>query len=283
MAEQVPPAGADLAHDEAAQPTQSAEPVEPVESAEPVKPMEPVEPDQSAQTAQVQLAPRPSVQTPEATINEVPQVVASLEPNTQSSRGTLNAATDPSLAPLDQSSAPIAEVNDHSSAFHASTARSGELAQSSPLAFGTAHQSRPNASQVDIALHDPPHFAREGRNNPNVIARELSDNPNEAIITDSLSAHRGESASDYTQHYTLSRLNGFEIGAVPLRFTGDDRSSIHLRTFLSLFRSIMNPQIFEKLSAAQVADQYVSFTTLRDAGFSVSYDPKRELLILEVQ
>jgi hypothetical protein len=109
---------------------------------------------------------------------------------------------------------------------------------------------------------------------------QKSENPN---VIESYSEIKDASTSNYTQHYTISRLNGFEIGAIPLRFTGDDQSSIHLRTFLSLFRSKMDPRLFDKLSAAQVADQYVSFTTLRDAGFSVNYDPKHDLLILEVQ
>jgi hypothetical protein len=209
-------------------------------------------------------------------------VVASLEPDSQELRGSLNAAADPSLAPPDQSPAPITEPNDHRPEFHTSPARSGELAQNLPVASNTAHRTRPKASRVDAVPHDPLYFTPTGQNNSVSDTHDLTrQNLNSNI--NSLSAYEAINSEKYTQHYTLSQLNGFEIGAVPLRFTGDDRSSIHLMTFLSLFRSKMDPRIYEKLSAARAAGQYVSFTTLRDAGFSVSYDPKHDLLILEVR
>ena len=68
-----------------------------------------------------------------------------------------------------------------------------------------------------------------------------------------------------------------------MRMSPDNVISIYLGSFLSLFKSRMDPVTFQRLSSAKAADQYVTLEVLRDFGLDMEYDSKRERLMLQIR
>ena len=94
---------------------------------------------------------------------------------------------------------------------------------------------------------------------------------------------RGPSSGQFVESYPVIVLNGSEVGAVPMRMSSDNVISIYLGSFLSLFKSRMDPATFQRLSSAKAADQYVALQVLRDFGLDMEYDSKRERLMLQIR
>ena len=86
----------------------------------------------------------------------------------------------------------------------------------------------------------------------------------------------------YTQLYMPTFLSGREVGSVPLRIGSNKQVSLHLGSFLSLFRGKMDAEQFNRLSGSASAQGYVTLETMKAAGFSLYYDLMRERLILDV-
>jgi hypothetical protein len=75
-------------------------------------------------------------------------------------------------------------------------------------------------------------------------------------------------------------LFGEVVGKVPLRVGGANLISVRLGDLLGLVRGRMDPAAFERLSGSRQAEDYVSFSTLRDAGIDLQYDAAKDRLIL---
>lgn len=88
-------------------------------------------------------------------------------------------------------------------------------------------------------------------------------------------------SGQFVQSYPVTVLDGVEIGAIPMRISADNVISIYLGSFLSLFQTRMDPDIYQRLSSARAADQYISLDVLRSYGLNMTYDSKHERLILD--
>lgn len=76
------------------------------------------------------------------------------------------------------------------------------------------------------------------------------------------------------------RLNGEDVGSIPLRVTRDDRLWVRLGDLLTLIRSQMNPEEFERLSASSASSEYMDFEAVRRAGIALQYDSARNRIDL---
>ena len=75
-------------------------------------------------------------------------------------------------------------------------------------------------------------------------------------------------------------LYGEVLGTVPVRVGQTDLISVRLGDLLALVQDRMAPEAYARLGAARVVNDYVSFSTLRDAGIEVRYDAANDRLIL---
>jgi hypothetical protein len=75
-------------------------------------------------------------------------------------------------------------------------------------------------------------------------------------------------------------LFGEVVGKVPLRVAGANLVSVRLGDLLELVRGRMDPAAFARLSGSRQTQEYVGFSTLRDAGIDLRYDAARDRLIL---
>lgn len=89
----------------------------------------------------------------------------------------------------------------------------------------------------------------------------------------------GQAMDSFSQHYPVIMANGVEIGAISVRVDANG-SSLHLKSFLSLFQSKMDPDLYTKLASAPASDSYVSLTTLADAGINLDYNASAERIKL---
>jgi hypothetical protein len=103
-------------------------------------------------------------------------------------------------------------------------------------------------------------------------------------LTTSLTEPAAASPSiEYVQHFPMVVVNGTPLGAITVReFSGNERR-IHLGALLSLFRSRMDQNEYERLISAGSADQFVSLEELRRAGLNAHFDTRRQRLIIEPQ
>lgn len=95
-------------------------------------------------------------------------------------------------------------------------------------------------------------------------------------------APNANALTGYTQFYIPTFLNGREIGSIPLRIAPDKAVSVHLGSFLSLFHSSMDVQLFERLRLSANAQKYVSLASMKTAGFNLYYDILNKRLILGI-
>lgn len=75
-------------------------------------------------------------------------------------------------------------------------------------------------------------------------------------------------------------LFGEELGTVPLRIGSTNLVSVRLADLLALVAERMDPAAYARLSGSRSAEEYVSFSTLRDAGIDLRYDAAHDRLIL---
>lgn len=71
-----------------------------------------------------------------------------------------------------------------------------------------------------------------------------------------------------------------ELGTVPLRIGSTNLVSVRLGDLLALVADRMDPAAHSRLVGSRQADEYVSFSTLRDAGIDLRYDAANDRLIL---
>lgn len=91
-----------------------------------------------------------------------------------------------------------------------------------------------------------------------------------------------KTAAEYSQFYLPTFLGGREVGSVPLRISQDKQVTVHLGSFLSLFRGSMDAQHFEHLRRSASAQEYVTLETMKAAGFNLYYDIMNKRLILGI-
>lgn len=75
-------------------------------------------------------------------------------------------------------------------------------------------------------------------------------------------------------------LFGEELGTVPLRIGSTNLVSVRLGDLLVLVAGRMDPTAHARLAGSRNADEYVSFSALRDAGIDLRYDAANDRLIL---
>lgn len=75
-------------------------------------------------------------------------------------------------------------------------------------------------------------------------------------------------------------LFGEELGTVPLRIGSTNLVSVRLGDLLALVAGRMDPAAHDRLAGSRNAEEYVSFSALRDAGIDVRYDAANDRLIL---
>ena len=75
-------------------------------------------------------------------------------------------------------------------------------------------------------------------------------------------------------------LHGEVLGSVPVRVGQTDLVSVRLGDLLALVQDHLATEAYARLSTARVVNDYVSFSTLRDAGIEVRYDAANDRLIL---
>ena len=76
------------------------------------------------------------------------------------------------------------------------------------------------------------------------------------------------------------QANGLALGNVDLRISGNSMIEVRLGSILSLLQDQMEPALFARLSAADNASTYVTFSDLRAAGIRINFDPVRDLLTM---
>lgn len=73
-------------------------------------------------------------------------------------------------------------------------------------------------------------------------------------------------------HRVSLSIGGFDAKTVDVRIGSDMKPSIKVGDLLGLVADRMDPESVARFSAATAAGEYVSFATLRAAGFDVSYN-----------
>ena len=95
-----------------------------------------------------------------------------------------------------------------------------------------------------------------------------------------LSEKRDYVSGSYIFHVANMRINGVVSGSAPIRIGQDEKPHIQVKDLLISVRDIMDSAILSKFSASDSAAEYVSFSTLREMGINVSYDPASDELRL---
>lgn len=83
-------------------------------------------------------------------------------------------------------------------------------------------------------------------------------------------------------HVTGVTLGGHSAGTIDVRIGADMKPSVKVGDLLALVASQMDPDTVARLSVASGASEYVSFTTLRAAGFDVSYSAGSDSISIDV-
>lgn len=121
---------------------------------------------------------------------------------------------------------------------------------------------------------------------PRALARPAKVSP----ATRQAPATRLAKAQSGARHYAVTgnRIDfsilvdagGGAQGLVPVRISPDQNISLKLKDLLSLFEGDMEADHFSQLAASSAADEYVTFSQLRNAGIDLRYDAARDRITL---
>lgn len=76
-----------------------------------------------------------------------------------------------------------------------------------------------------------------------------------------------------------AKVNGVPAGQVPLLIADGENFSVRLADVLSAIEPAMDKSMYDRLSASQSADDYVTFNVLRQAGIAVGFDANDQLIL----
>lgn len=83
-------------------------------------------------------------------------------------------------------------------------------------------------------------------------------------------------------HEATVRIAGQDSGGIAVRIGPDMKPSVKLGDLLGLVSAQMNPDDLARFSAAASAGDYVSFATLRSAGFTVDYNAAADTIAISL-
>lgn len=188
--------------------------------------------------------------------------------------------TDGPVAESSQSSFDLGSKDASSPAEQLGSAQIGKV-------LGSANLTPEESTRIDEMLDHITERARQpaslapkaqGVSALTVVIEQQAGSPSFAA-SPPITSGAGKAAAAFQQHYAMISLNGQGFAAIPLR-ASSDQVSLHLGTFLSLFKSSMAAEQYARLSSAQAADQYIRLETMRAAGIDITYDAKRDVLNL---
>lgn len=82
--------------------------------------------------------------------------------------------------------------------------------------------------------------------------------------------------------FTLSTsINGHPAAEIPLRVTKDDRLWLRTGDLLSLVKTMMPQDQYDRLAASSAKEDYVTFDKVRSVGISLRYDVARNLIAID--
>ena len=115
-----------------------------------------------------------------------------------------------------------------------------------------------------------PREQAEGRNNLNAQLSKKSYLPDKKDYI----------SGSYIFHVVNMRVNGVISGFIPIRIGQDEKPHIQVKDLLMSVRDTMDAAVLSRFSTSASAAEYVSFSTLREMGIAVSYDPASDELRL---
>jgi hypothetical protein len=74
-------------------------------------------------------------------------------------------------------------------------------------------------------------------------------------------------------------VNGSSAGRVALLIRDGENISVRLADLLAAVQPTIDPGLYEKLSASQAAQSYMTFNELREAGIAVRFNDKDQLIL----
>ncbi|MDE2412618.1 MAG: hypothetical protein KGM18_12680 [Sphingomonadales bacterium] len=88
---------------------------------------------------------------------------------------------------------------------------------------------------------------------------------------------------DVVYHQSAISVAGHSAGSIAVRVGPDMKPSIKVADLLGLVSAQMDPDALARFSMASSAGEYVSFATLRNAGFNISYNAGTDSIAISAQ